>query len=284
MASFSLTELANTVQTKWDMDLEQARYAAAVIMPRIISKTGSLLDGNNVINVTIKPKYTVGNVGANGAFVPQTITPTQAAITIDQHKQMAIEVEDKTTEQSFYDPTSDFPKDAGKALAVQYDSDIAALQSGLTQTRFGDDQAGAVFDKTAFNYGLLTLENANIPRNELSFILPPIAYYGGIFQDTNLVNANTTGLPRSVLTTNFRFDLLGVPCYQSTALAHTSPIWKGMLIHKHAFAIAMQLENKYKFAERTAALVLSKVAVFESLYGVKTIRGDHGVVFNIKDS
>lgn len=284
MASFSNTELNATIDEKWDMEIEEARYANAVIMPRIANKSGVVKKSGDRINVTVKPKYTVGDVGSNGAFVPQTITPTSVAVVVDQHKQVAIETEDKAEAQSFWDPESDFPKDAGAAMAVKYDTDIAALHGDFTSNVVGEEGTPEIFGTSKVRAALLKLADRNVPLRELSFLLPPIAFYSGVFTEAQLTAADAAGLPKNVLTTNYRFPLLGVPAYETTCLTTVGTAIKGLLLHKSAMAIAMQKNNEIKRAERTSALVLSYVVVIQSLYGIKTIREDHGVVINIRNS
>ena len=282
MASYSNTELNATIPEIWDMELEDARYATAVIMPRISSKSDKVSKSGDIVHVTIDARLTAGNVGSNGAFTPQVTTPTSVAITVDQHKQVAIELEDKTDAQTFWDPFSRFPKSSGAALAEQYDTDIGALHGDITTNVIGSSSP-VTFDKTAFLGAMLKLANTNIPKTSLSFILPPIAFYSGLLLDTQFTSASDSGQPKNVLTTGYQFNLLGVPFYLSTLLTTSGTSIKSFLLHKSALAIAMQINNKYKYADRTAALVLSKVGVVESLYGVKTIRESHAVLINVSN-
>ena len=286
MASFSTTELNATIDEKWNMDVDDARYDAAVIMPRIMNKSDLVKKSGDIINLTYKSKYTVGAVGANGAFVPQVFTPTNVAVTINQHRQVAIEIEDRAAAQSFWDPDSDFPKDAGRAMAVDYDTAIAALHSDLVSNVVGDATTPTPFDDVQMRVAMLKLSDRTIPKDDLSFILPPIAFYLGIAAQPTFVDANKSGLPKNVLTTNFRFPLLGIPAYESTLVATTNGTVtrKGFLIHRSTFAIGMQKNNEIKRAERTASLVFSYVVAMQSLYGVRTFREDHGCVINIRNS
>lgn len=284
MASFSTTELNASIDEKWDMDLEEARYAEATIMPLVSNKSAIVAKSGDIINVTVKAKYTVGDVGSNGAFVPQVYTPTSVAVTVNKHKQVAIEVEDKASFQSFWTPDSDFPKDAGAALAVQYDSDLAALYTDITTNVVGDSVSPGSFDKVKFLAAMLKLADTNIPKKDLNFVLPPIAFYGGIYNEVQLTSAEQLGKGSNALTTNERFPILGVPTHESTVLTKSGSVWKALLFHSSAFAIAMQKNNKYSRADRTAGLVFSYVVAVQSLYGVRTIRQDHACLINLSDA
>lgn len=283
--TFGNTELNATINETWDQEIEDARYANAVIMPRVNNRSTFVQKSGDIINVTVDGSYSVAAVGASGAFTPLAITPSTVALTVNQHYYIAIEVEDKAEAQSFYDPRSRFPRDAGKSFAVKYDTDLAALQSELTLTPVGTDSAPVVFGVDAAAQALLTLANANIPTENCSFIIPPVGYYGGLVKEAQLTAANMMGTPKNVLTTGYQFPMFGVPIYLSTVLASNSGASgkKGVLINKQAWAIAMQKNNEIKRADRTAGLALTSVVVVQSLYGVRTIRADHGVVINVRN-
>jgi hypothetical protein len=284
MASFSNTELNASVRELWDEEIEEARYASASLMPRISNKSGTAKKKGDIINVTVDQKWTVGDVGSNGAFVPQTYTSTAVAITVNQHKQVAVEVEDRTEAQSFWSPISTFRTTAGKAFAASYDSAIGALHGDLTLSAVGTGADPVAMGKAQAQLALLRAADANLPETDLSFFLPPIAFYNGLLNEVQLTDASATGMAKSPLITGEKFPILGVRAFMSTNLTTSGSAIKGMLVHKSAFAIAFQKNNEYKSAERTASLVLSEVAVITSLYGVRTIRGDHGVVINIQNS
>lgn len=288
MAQLTNTELSATIDEVWDLSVMEARYAESVLMPRIMNKSDLVKKSGDTIHIPIKKRLVVGTVSASGGFTPDAQTLTQVDVAINTWKYVSNETLDQTEAQSYWSPESDFPKDAGKVLAEDYDSAIAALYSGFTSNIVGREDNPSVFDDDAILSSMLKLADRNIPRNSLSFILPPIAFYLGLFKIDRFTDADKSGLPKNVLTSNFRFPLLGVPAYESTLLstvgAGSTQVVKGLLLHKEALAIAMQLNNKFKRADATAAAKLSTIVVMESLYGVKTVREDHGVVINIRNS
>lgn len=284
MGSYSNTTLANTIDKVWDTKLEDARYATSVIMPRVLNKSDKVRKSGDTVVINVKQKLTVGTVGAGGAFTPQTTTPQLVNIVVDTWKYCSSEVDGQADAQSFWDPNSDFPTDAADALSEVYDTSLGALHSNLTSNVVGGEATPEDFDDQAARASVLKLRDRNIPIDALSFILPPRAFYLGLFNNSNLTNANTMGVPKNVLTTNFRFQLLNVPCYESTLLTTVGSSIKGLLLHRSCLGIAMQKDHDYKRAEGTAAGKFSYIVAMQSLYGVKTIREDHGVVINIKSS
>lgn len=288
MASFSATELNATIDEKWDQDIEDARYASGVFLNRIANKSAVVKSSGDILHVTIKQKYTVGNVGSNGAFIPQVWTANSVPITVNQYKQVAIEVEDLAKAQSFWDPDSDFPSDAGAAFAEHYDTVIAGQYASFNAlTEVGNSDNPAAFGKQAMLTSMLRLADANIPKANLSYFLPPIGFLGGLLNEVQFTAADQAGQPKNVLTTGYQFTLMGTPFYQSTTVATAGPTQntrKGLLLHKSAMGIAFQKNNEIRRADRTPALVASTVVFIKSLYGISVIRTDHGVVLNIAAS
>lgn len=283
MASFSTTELNATVTEKWDDDVEEGRYSEAVFMPRIANKS-AIADKGDILHLTYKGVYTVGAVGSNGAFVPQVYTPTSTAVTLNQFNQVAISVEDQAKFQSIWEPSSSFPKDSGKAFGALYDNALGSLHASFTSNVVGNASQPTPFTDVEMLEAMLDLANRNIPKNELSFILPPIAYYKGICSKPTFVDASAIGLDKSILTTNYRFPLMGIPAYESTQLTTSGTAIKGFLVHRTALAIAFTRKNIFKQADRTASLILANVAVAASIWGYNVWREDHGCVINIANS
>ena len=282
---FTNTTLNATIPEIWDLRLDQARYEASVIMQRVLNKSELVKKYGDIINLTYKDKLTVVNISpTDGTFAVQNYAPTNVPVTIDQWKGTPIEVVDKAQYQSFWDPKSDLPADAGKALAETVDTALGALYSNLTSNIIGSSSAPTPFDDVSLLGAMLKLRNRSIPLDDLSFFLPPIAMYGGILTKPEFRDAEKTGLPKSVLTTNYRGNLLGVPAYESTLLATVDSARAGLLLHKSAFAIGMQKNNEYRVADGVAAGKMSHIAIVASLYGLRVFREDHGCLIYVRAS
>lgn len=279
------TELAASIDEKWDMDVLEALYADATIMPRIANKSDIVKQSGDIINVTIDASLTVQTIGSDGSFNITQVTPTSVPITVDQWKLVQLGTTNRAEAQSFWDIKSTFPKSAGKALAADYDAAIAALHSGLTSlSPVGTESVPVTFGKVPATAALLRLAQANVPLTNLTFVLPPEGVFTGILQETDFTDASSIGGGATTPLVNGRWTqkILGVPVAMSTQLqlANQSTL-KGMLIHKNAFAIAMQKNNDFERFSMAAGGYAGKAVKMESLYGVKTIRANHGCVINI---
>lgn len=280
---FDNTALNATVRELWDEKIEDARYAKGVILNRVANKSGVAQKKGDVIHVTIDQKYTVGTVATDGSFAPQNYTPGTSDVTLNQWEQISIRVLDRAQAQSFWTPDSKFPSAAGAAFAARYDAQIAALHSGVAVTNVaGSTSTPSAFDKTLAQEAMVRLANQNIPLEELSWVLHPVAYYSGLLNEAQLTQADASGQSKNVITTGYVFPLLGSPVYLSTNIVETGTpaVKKNLLLHKSAIAIAWQKNTDIEHVRTTANLVLADLFVAQSLYGQSVIRSDHFVVVN----
>jgi len=282
MAVYTATELNATVQEKWWQQVDDARYAKSVVLPHVmnVSKDASFGD---IVHLQYESKLSTGDVTvATGAFTASTTTPSSVAVTINQWKYISNEITDLAKEQSFYNPISNFADKAGKALAEKYDTDLLALYSAFTTYSYGTSAAPVVFDDTALLVSMFKLVNNNIPKEDLVFILSPEATYRGILTKPEFRDAEKTGLPASVLTTNYRYKLLGIPAYESTLCATADLAKANLLMHPSAMAIALQKKGVIKNYDATPTGYLKSGAVAQSLYGLKEFRTDHACVIYVR--
>ena len=281
MADFDNTALNATIRELWDEKVQEARYAKGVLMNQVTNSSGIAQKKGDIIHVTIDQKYTVGTVSAAGAFTPQNYTPTTVDITLNQWEQVSIRVLDRAEAQSFWTPGSIFPRKVGEAFADRYDAQIAALHSSITN-QDGNATNPSNFDKNLAQEAMLTLAKNNIPLEDLTFNLNPTAYYNGLCNEEQLTAASKSGFDKNVITTGRVFDLFGTPVSLSTNIIATGTpsVHKNMLLHRSALAIAWQKDGEIEKVRGTAGGILAWIFVAQSLYGLATIRADHGVVIN----
>lgn len=283
MADFGPTQLNASTQELWDQRVDDARYAEAVIVNRIANKSEVAKKKGDIIHVAIDQRYSVGAVGADGTFTPQNYVLGNADITLNQWRQVSVQILDQAASQSYWTPESTFPTNAGKAFGSQYDADIAALHSSVAAANIvGKTDDPDIFNAAKAREAVFKLVNINIPMSSLSFILHPVSYYGGILTELQLTSANMVGLPKNVLTTGVVIPLLNVPTYLSTNIVETgSPaVKKNLLLHKSSIAIAWSKNNTVEKVRSTANLTLADLIVMQSVNGSAVIRSDHFCVIN----
>ena len=283
MAVYTNATLNNiTIPNKFDMDVLEARYAAGVLFPKVLNKSQLVKENGLRVSIEIEPTFVAGTVSVGGAFTPTNDAPSQVNLTLNTWIYVAAEIDRQAEAQSFWQPTERLGKAAGKAMAVRYDTDLFALHGSLTLTAVGNATTGETFDDAMARIAMLRVSDDNIPKDSLNWYLPPVAFYNGWFSKTELTAAYSTGQSKNVNMSDMRLPILGAPAHESTLVTTVGDVRKGLLLHKQAFAIAMQIENEMEQASRVGANNLSKVAVVHSLIGVAVPRTDHGVVINIK--
>ena len=133
---------------------------------------------------------------------------------------------------------------------------------------------------------LLFLADLNIPKEDLSFFLPPIAFLQGLYLKDRWTAANMTGLPKSVLTTGFQLPILAVPAYESTVLstAGGNDIYNGILAHKEWQALVRQIKLEMKQESSLSAKRAADTYFWQTYYGYGQIRSNHASRIIIKRS
>lgn len=282
MAETGTTALDVLIPEIWDLQVLDARYAEAQIMARFLNKSEKLKGFGDKIHVPIEPALAGGTVtAATGAFTSETWTYSEQVLTVDTWRHASIEVPDNAKQFSHTDVIKRLPNAAGKKLAEQIDEDLAGLHGDWTTDVIGSTQTPEAFQDKHIMEALFSFADNKIPKDGLSWMLAPEAYYFGIFTKDRWTSADQMGLPKSVLTTNFRFPIFGVPSYETPLLKKVGKVRKCFIAHKEALAAAIVIETKPETVRRTANLLLSTLVIVQNLYGVKTIRADHARVVNI---
>lgn len=301
--------LAVTPQV-WDTSVLQGRYGTAVTMPRVLNRSALVSDYGQIIHIPIKPRFAGGTVGADGTFVPESGTITDVTITVDTWKHVSITITDKQSKQAIVTLETELPSQFGARLGEFSDIDLNNLFPNFTGGSetlvpgqgLGQPGIGVQFIEDTALSSVLLMRRRNIPTDDLSWLLSPECFYLGWLTKERLTSAYATGEDKSLLTTNYRQKILGIPAYESTLLngstatndlgvllnPATGPNAPGTtlcaLLHEESLGIAMQINNKYEKVRTTPALQLATVIINSNLYGVKTVRATHAVPLYIRNS
>lgn len=287
MAVLANSDLSGiTIDRKWDTKLLPARYAASVLMPLVLNKSDMVRDSGETISIDIEPTLSVGTVtAATGQFTPSAPVPTQINITVNTWVYVSIEITKQSDIQSFWKTDSWFPSAAAKAMAIDYDQKLAALHSSVAAGNTVGVGAPDNFSDVMARAGMLRLSDLNVPKDSLTFALPPVALYNGWYAKEVLTAAHSSGFKKNLNVSGEMPSILGIPVREATTIASSTEggiaVRKAMLLHKQALGIAMQLNHSYKLVDRESAGFLSKAGVTNSLYGTAVVRSDHFIVFNV---
>lgn len=114
-------------------------------------------------------------VGAE--YTPQAPTATNVSVTLDQHPEITIAIDDPTKVLENQDTLMGYAEDAAKALAARIESDVAGLYTGLTLPAVTFDAT----DEASIRASLIAVRQAlvdqSVPVNEAKRLyVDPLTY------------------------------------------------------------------------------------------------------------
>ena len=187
------TTAANFIPELWS-DEVIAGYKKNLVVANLVTRMSHKGKKGDTIHI---PAPTRGSASAKAKGSQVTLiapTHTDVSVSIDKHYEYSVLIEDIVEAQALQSLRRFYTDDAGYALATQVDTDLvnlwAALQSGSsysaaviggdgtttwdgsasTNTGNGTDIADAGIRKM-----ILTLDNADVPMDGRSLVIPPIA-------------------------------------------------------------------------------------------------------------
>lgn len=259
----------------WSKEALRARESNLVLVPlvkhydRDIASSGQTVEIPNVSNLTANLKV------ANTQVTLNAPTETKTTITINQHYECSVLIEDIVEAQAAYDLAQEYTAKTGYALAEKMDNFVAVTLNGGGTYTIG--QYGAVLNDQVILAANRYLDDAKAPQSERSFVVSPqgkqemlnidkyIRYDAiGVGGDANSIRNGQIG------------EIYGVHVYMSQNLVVTAatPTQNNHLFfHKEAFALAVQ--KNIKFATQRKEEYLGTLYVAQALWGGKVLRASH---------
>ncbi len=280
--TIDVTDAAVFIPEVWAAEVLMFRESALVMAPLVKRFDSEVKTRGDTIHVPNVSELSANNKEANTEVTLQVPTETETTISINKHKEVSFEIEDIVKVQSAFDLRSAYTKSAGYAIAKVVDADLLALYSSLTSTDVGT--YGQVLTDATIVSAIQALDEADTPLEDRYFVIAP-SQKAAIMKIDKFVKADFLGQydqPTPVRKgPNNRYlwgDIYGVPTYytnQVPTTVATPTQTHNIMFHKEAFALAMQM------APRTQASYWHKdlawLVTVDSIYGVKVLRGDHGV-------
>lgn len=282
MAQITASEANAAIVERWRTVALSALFAKMVAKNRITNVTEDISEMGDILHVKINPSPTVGDITAStGAFTAEAVTISNVDLTINKWKYVAHDVVDIADIQSDIDLYNNFSKAFIPALGEQIESDIFALYaSATTNTAIGDSTTGEAFGDGVILPAQLTLDDLNVPEEDRSWLLPPVAM-NQLLKDSKFVDAHRTGMPKGAMTTGVMADIYGTPAYKSTKVSTSGSVRKAMYLHKNGLMVGIQRNMKI---EKFARTQFSTPFAASVLYGVAILRNNHTQVVNVKST
>jgi N4-gp56 family major capsid protein len=259
----------------WSQEALRARESNLVLVPlvkhydREIASKGQTVEIPNVSNLTANLKV------ANTQVTLNSPTETKTTVTINQHYECSVLIEDIVDAQSAYDLAQEYTAKVGYALAEKMDYFVATkLNAGGTYTI---GQYGAVLNDQVILAANRYLDDAKAPPTDRALVVTPQGKQEMLNIDKYIRYdaIGKSGTDNSIANGQIG-EIYGVRVYMSQNLVVTAatPTQNNHLFF-HKEALAMAVQKDVKFASQRKEEYLGTLYVGQALWGGSILRADH---------
>jgi len=297
------TTIANNFIPELWSDEVIGAYKKNLVVANLVTKLSHKGKKGDTIHIPVPARGSASAKAANTQVTLSAATNTVISVSIDQHYEYSKLIEDIAEVQSLASMRKFYTDDAGYALATQVDTKLFSLGEGLQGGTVGGTGAAAWETAVIGSNGstaytgnstnaaditdagirrmILTLDNADVPMDNRSLIVPPIAANDmlGInrFTEQQFIGSG------DAIRTGKIGQIYGVDVFiTSNAPTPAGTDRAGMLLHKDALVLAEQLgvrsQTQYKQE------YLGDLFTSDTIYGVAELRNDAGVAFVVPGS
>ncbi len=294
----TVTTAANFIPELWS-DEVIAGYKKNLVLGNLVTKINHSGKKGDTIHIPAPVRGSANAKAANTQVVLQGDTHSVVNLSIDKHYEYSVVIEDITETQALSSLRRFYTDDAGYALATQVDDDLFTIMEGLQGGTVGGSGA-ALWEKAVIGgHGatlytgnssnatditdagirrmILTLDNADVPMDNRSLVLPPIA-----MNDMLGINRFTEQAyigDGSAIKTGKIGSIYGIDVYISSNCPSINSDAQrvGLMIHKDAVALVEQLSVRSQTQYKQE--YLGDLFTSDTIYGVGELRNDGGVAF-----
>ena len=295
----TVTTAAKFIPEIWSDEIVAA-YKKSLVLANLVNKMNFKGKKGDTVHI---PKPTRGTASAKVASSQVTLiaaTEDEVVVNIDKHYEYSRLIEDIVTVQALPSLRRFYTDDAGYSLGVQVDTDIWTLWKSIGNGNGSSyansrvftftDSTGALaaydgslaagegkFSDIGFRRAIQYLDDADVPMDGRSFVIPPVLRNALMGTDRYTEQAFTGEAGAGNTIRNGRVgNLYGIEVFiSSNAPTPESGARLAGLFHRDAFTLVEQMgvrsQTQYK-QEWLADLMTA-----DTLYGVKTIRTDAAV-------
>ena len=274
------TAAAVFIPEVWKAGFLKGLYDVSLMKKRILNADGDVNNMGDILHIRIQPRMTVQTpTAATGAVTSEALTPTEAQLTVNQHRAVAFSVLDitKAAADSYLQPCLE--GGAPAALAEDMDKYVLSLHGDLSKTPI-DATAGVTSDKLLEAF--VSLAKSKVISGDMMAQLAKMNWifhwdcYDVLKKQKSISDYEVTGKPEGGIMSFKIPDILGIPVAFTNQVAQAAGENKNMLIHEEAFALGVQQNIGI---EKLARIALRDDYSASVLYGAKAVRSaTHGIV------
>ena len=297
------TTIANNFIPELWSDEVIGAYKSNLVVANLVTKLSHKGKKGDTIHIPVPARGSASAKAANTQVTLSAATNSVVNVSIDQHYEYSKLIEDIAEVQSLASMRKFYTDDAGYALATQVDTKLFSLGEGLQGGTVGGSGAAAwetavigsdgstAYTGNSTNAAditdagirrmILTLDNADVPMDNRSLIMPPIAA-NDLLGINRFTEQQFIGSGDAIRTGKIG-QIYGVDVFvTSNAPTPAGTDRAGMLLHKDALVLAEQVgvrsQTQYKQE------YLGDLFTSDSIYGVAELRNDAGVAFVVPGS
>ena len=300
------TIAGNFIPELWS-DAVIGAYKSNLVVANVVTKLSHKGKKGDTIHIPVPSRGSASAKAANTQVTLSAATNSVVNVSLDKHYEYSKLIEDIAEVQALASMRKFYTDDAGYALAKQVDSDLIDLGEGFQGGATTDGSyTTAYIGSGATNWSgtneaditdaglralILVLDNADVPMDNRSLIIPPICANDllGINRFTEQAYIGSG----DALRTGKIGQIYGIDVFISTNCDTTGSGGGtgssgggdervGILMHKDALVLAEQVgvrsQTQYKQE------YLGDLFTSDTIYGVKELRNDAGLAFVVKSS
>ena len=301
----TVTTAADFIPELWS-DEVIAGYKKNLVVGNLVSKIAHKGKKGDTIHIPKPTRGTATAKTANTAVSVQDDTHSKVDLSIDKHYEYSVLIEDITEVQALNSLRRFYTDDAGYALATQVDTDLFTLAEGLqggtvggsnasawekayigsgTTNYTGNSSNAASIDDDGIRAMILVLDNAAVPMDNRSLIIPPVCA-NDLLGINRFTEQQYIGSGDAIRTGKIGM-IYGIDVYISTncpttTTANTATDRVGVLMHKDALALVEQMSVRSQTQYKQE--YLGDLFTADTIYGVGELRDDAGLAFVVPAS
>ena len=277
-------------------------YKSNLVLANLVTKMSHKGKKGDTIHIPAPSRGSASAKAANTQVTLSAATNSVVNISIDKHYEYSKLIEDIAEVQALASMRKFYTDDAGYALATQVDDDLFALFEGLQGGTVGG--SGAAAWETAVIGGngttaytgnstnatditdagirkmILALDNADVPMDNRSLILPPVAA-NDLLAINRFTEQQFIGSGDAIKTGKIG-QIYGVDVFVSSNCPTVGTDRVGGLFHRDAIVFAEQVgvrtQTQYKQE------YLGDLFTADTIYGTGELRNDAGIAFVVPAS
>jgi len=274
------TTSANFIPELWSDEVIGA-YKSNLVLANLVTKLSHKGKKGDTIHI---PKPTRGSASVKAAGTQVKLisdTATLVNISINKHYEYSKLIEDIAEVQSLASMRKFYTDDAGYALATQVETDLFGTMTSGTFVK-GDGStwssgAGGAITDAGIRAMVLLLDNADVPMDGRSIVLPPVASNSMLGID-RFTEQQFIGSGDAIKTGKIG-AIYGIDVFVTNSAPTDATNREGVMFHKDAAVLAEQVgvrtQTQYKQE------YLGDLFTADTIYGIGELRTEASVAIKV---